>query len=74
MSQSLNLDTILTVTEELINSKLEELEALEKALSRVVQRDGSLVTIKRTQAKIDAIKKMLKPIQPLLENYGMDKC
>lgn len=65
-----NLDTILTVTEELINSKLEEMEALEKALARIIERDGSLVTIKRTQAKIDAIKKMLKPIQPLLENYG----
>lgn len=70
MSQNLNLDTILTVTEELINSKLEEMEALEKALARVIERDGSLVTIKRTQAKIDAIKKMLEPIQPLLENYG----
>lgn len=70
MSQSLNLDKVITMTEHLVNAKLKELQFLEALLARTIVRGGSLVTERRTRNKIIAIKKMLEPIQPLLEEKG----
>lgn len=70
MSQSLNLDKVLTLTEHLVNAKLKELKFLEALLARTIVRGGSLITQRRTRNKIESIKKMLEPIQPLLDNNG----